>query len=33
MVAGLNGMRNYYGSWNEWSRNASLPVMSVKLVG
>jgi thiosulfate/3-mercaptopyruvate sulfurtransferase len=32
-TAGFKHVRNYYGSWNEWSRNASLPVMSVKLVG
>jgi len=32
-LAGFKHLRNYYGSWNEWSRNASLPVMSVKLMG
>jgi len=32
-LAGFKHVRNYYGSWNEWSRNASLPVMAVKLVG
>jgi thiosulfate/3-mercaptopyruvate sulfurtransferase len=32
-LAGFKHVRNYYGSWNEWSRNASLPVMSVQLVG
>ncbi len=32
-LAGFKHVRNYYGSWNEWARNASLPVMSVQLVG
>ncbi|MDH3980540.1 MAG: cupin domain-containing protein [Gammaproteobacteria bacterium] len=32
-LAGFKHLRNYYGSWNEWSRNASLPAMSVTLVG
>jgi thiosulfate/3-mercaptopyruvate sulfurtransferase len=32
-LAGFKHVRNYYGSWNEWSRNASLPVVSVQLVG
>ena len=32
-LAGFKHVRNYYGSWNEWSRNASLPVMAVKLIG
>ncbi len=32
-LAGFKHVRNYYGSWNEWSRNAALPVMSVRLVG
>jgi thiosulfate/3-mercaptopyruvate sulfurtransferase len=32
-LAGFKRLRNYYGSWNEWSRNASLPVMSVQLLG
>jgi thiosulfate/3-mercaptopyruvate sulfurtransferase len=31
-LAGFKHLRNYYGSWNEWARNASLPVMSVRLV-
>ena len=31
-LAGFKHVRNYYGSWNEWSRNAALPVMAVKLV-
>ena len=25
-MAGFNKIRNYYGSWNEWSRNPSLPI-------
>ena len=32
-LAGFKHVRNYYGSWNEWSRNAALPVMAVKLAG
>jgi thiosulfate/3-mercaptopyruvate sulfurtransferase len=32
-LAGFKHVRNYYGSWNEWSRNAALPAMSVQLVG
>jgi thiosulfate/3-mercaptopyruvate sulfurtransferase len=32
-LGGFKHVRNYYGSWNEWSRNASLPVMSARLVG
>jgi thiosulfate/3-mercaptopyruvate sulfurtransferase len=32
-LSGFKHLRNYYGSWNEWSRNASLPVMSVRLMG
>jgi thiosulfate/3-mercaptopyruvate sulfurtransferase len=24
--AGINNVRMYFGSWNEWSRNASLPI-------
>ena len=32
-LAGFKHLRNYYGSWNEWSRNASLPAMSVRLMG
>jgi thiosulfate/3-mercaptopyruvate sulfurtransferase len=25
-MAGFKNVRNYYGSWNEWSRNAELPI-------
>jgi thiosulfate/3-mercaptopyruvate sulfurtransferase len=25
-LAGFNRIRNYYGSWNEWSRNSDLPI-------
>ncbi len=25
-IAGFNNIRNYYGSWNEWSRNPALPI-------
>jgi thiosulfate/3-mercaptopyruvate sulfurtransferase len=25
-MAGFNSIRNYYGSWNEWSRNPALPI-------
>ena len=25
-MAGFNNIRNYYGSWNEWSRNPELPI-------
>lgn len=25
-MAGFNKLRNYYGSWNEWSRNPALPI-------
>jgi thiosulfate/3-mercaptopyruvate sulfurtransferase len=32
-LAGFKHVRNYYGSWNEWSRNSALPAMSVRLVG
>ena len=32
-LAGFKHVRNYYGSWNEWSRNGKLPAMSVQLVG
>jgi len=32
-LAGFKHVRNYYGSWNEWSRNAALPAVSVRLVG
>ncbi|MEH6358880.1 MAG: cupin domain-containing protein [Pseudomonadales bacterium] len=32
-LAGFKHVRNYYGSWNEWSRVASLPVFAAKLVG
>jgi thiosulfate/3-mercaptopyruvate sulfurtransferase len=32
-LSGFKHVRNYYGSWNEWSRNASLPVMSAELLG
>ena len=31
--AGFKHVRNYYGSWNEWARNAALPAMSVTLMG
>ena len=24
--AGINNVRNYFGSWNEWSRDSSLPI-------
>jgi thiosulfate/3-mercaptopyruvate sulfurtransferase len=32
-LAGFKHVRNYYGSWNEWARNAALPALSVRLVG
>lgn len=32
-LAGFKHVRNYYGSWNEWARNAALPAMSVRLLG
>lgn len=32
-LAGFKHVRNYYGSWNEWSRIPSLPVFSSRLVG
>jgi|GEM_PF-62487 len=32
-LAGFKHIRNYYGSWNEWARNAALPAMSVTLMG
>jgi thiosulfate/3-mercaptopyruvate sulfurtransferase len=32
-LAGFKQVRNYYGSWNEWARNAALPAISVRLVG
>ena len=32
-LAGFKHVRNYFGSWNEWSRNAALPAMSVRLMG
>ena len=25
-MAGFNNVRNYYGSWNEWSRHPELPI-------
>jgi len=25
-LAGINNVRNYFGSWNEWSRDLSLPI-------
>jgi len=25
-LAGFTRLRNYYGSWNEWSRNPELPI-------
>ena len=25
-MAGFTRLRNYYGSWNEWSRNPKLPI-------
>ena len=25
-MAGFNNVRNYYGSWNEWSRHSELPI-------
>jgi thiosulfate/3-mercaptopyruvate sulfurtransferase len=30
-LAGFKHLRNYYGSWNEWSRHADLPIDSVVL--
>jgi thiosulfate/3-mercaptopyruvate sulfurtransferase len=30
-LAGFKHVRNYYGSWNEWSRNSALPSISVRL--
>ena len=31
-MAGFNNIRNYYGSWNEWSRDMSLPIDDELLV-
>ena len=25
-LAGINNIRNYLGSWNEWSRDFTLPI-------
>jgi thiosulfate/3-mercaptopyruvate sulfurtransferase len=25
-IAGFSRVRNYYGSWNEWSRDPTLPI-------
>jgi thiosulfate/3-mercaptopyruvate sulfurtransferase len=30
-MAGFKNIRNYYGSWNEWSRNSALPIDDVVL--
>lgn len=30
-MAGFNKLRNYYGSWNEWSRHPELPIDDEKL--
>ena len=30
-MAGFKHIRNYYGSWNEWSRHAELPIHDVVL--
>jgi thiosulfate/3-mercaptopyruvate sulfurtransferase len=30
-LAGFKRVRNYYGSWNEWSRDAALPAMASRL--
>ena len=32
MMAGFKKIRNYYGSWNEWSRDMSLPIDNTVLV-
>ena len=29
--AGFNNTTNYFGSWNEWSRDAALPIDDKKL--
>ena len=31
LMAGFNKIRNYYGSWNEWSRHPELPIDDEKL--
>jgi thiosulfate/3-mercaptopyruvate sulfurtransferase len=31
-IAGFKKIRNYYGSWNEWSRDMSLPIDDTVLV-
>jgi thiosulfate/3-mercaptopyruvate sulfurtransferase len=31
-MAGFKNIRNYYGSWNEWSRDMSLPIDDTVLV-
>ena len=31
-IAGFKNIRNYYGSWNEWSRDLSLPIDDEVLV-
>ncbi len=31
-LAGFKRVRNYFGSWNEWSRNPALPAMAVRLM-
>jgi thiosulfate/3-mercaptopyruvate sulfurtransferase len=31
-MAGFKSIRNYYGSWNEWSRDMSLPIDDKVLV-
>ena len=31
-MAGFKNIRNYYGSWNEWSRDMSLPIDDAVLV-
>ncbi len=31
-LAGFKNIRNYYGSWNEWSRHPELPIHEEKLV-
>ena len=32
LTAGFSKIRNYYGSWNEWSRHPELPIEDEKLV-
>ena len=32
-LAGFKHVRNYYGSWNEWSRHHELPIDDEKLAG